>query len=53
MRKEDQKMRRLFSGELFKYPVGVVLIISGGGTIFGRLSEMRQGLEGREMGEGD
>ena len=43
----DLKTRCLFSGAQFKYPVGVVLSISGGGAVFGRLPEMRQGL-GRE-----
>lgn len=35
----------VFWGKQFKYPVGVILSISGGGVVFGGLSEMRQGVE--------
>lgn len=43
--KEDQKITCLLSVGQFKYSMGVVLSISGGGDIIGMLSEMQQGLE--------
>ena len=39
MGKEDRETTCLFSGELFKYPVGVVLSLFGEGSLLDGLSQ--------------
>lgn len=48
--KEDRKITELFSEKQFKYPVGIILSISEGGSLFGGFSEVQQGLEGNGWG---